>query len=86
MSTCLVSSKVLWERLEMKDSETNPLMRSLPQVAFHCCLSQDLTNPYLPLLLLSVILELCSGDLPPKLFLKRELALFNTDSLFRFSY
>jgi hypothetical protein len=34
MSICLVSSKVLWEHLEMKDSETNPLMRSLPQVVF----------------------------------------------------
>ncbi len=44
MSICLVSSKVLWEHLEMKDSETNPLMRSLPQVVFTAaCLSQDLT-------------------------------------------
>ena len=34
MSICLVSSKVLCEHLEMKDSETNPLMRSLPQVVF----------------------------------------------------
>jgi hypothetical protein len=34
MSTCLVSLKALWERLETKDSETNPLMRPLLQVVF----------------------------------------------------
>jgi hypothetical protein len=51
MMICLVSSKVLWEHLEMKDSETRIL--STPS-SCHCCLSQDLTNPCLPSLLLSV--------------------------------
>jgi len=69
--TC--SLRTLWMTRDWNGEFDLPADALSTPSSFHCCLSQDLTNPCLPSLLLSVILELCSGDLPPKLFLKKEL-------------
>ncbi len=86
----LFLQRFLWEHFEvrqLKRQDEWPADALSTPSSFHCCFSQDpYTYPCLPSLLLSVILELCSDDLPPKLFLKRELASTQTDSLFRYSY